>query len=259
MELYYEETGTQEAPVIVFIHGIGASSWMWWNQIEAFEDYRCINVDLPGHGNSVDVPWISLDDTARKIVQLIEENFPGEKVHVVGLSLGGHVAMELILKYSSLFESAFISGITTRPAINWLTGKVQAFMFKRMKNDPKSVDKMAIEYYGLREGKRLEFKENLDKMSMETYKTIIDEVLRFKLNGSYRTMEVPVMITAGGNESENIKESVEAIPEVMPNAEGKIIPGGGHAWNIGQPEKFNEECRRWFEKHSADEKRDIVQ
>lgn len=250
MELYYEETGTQDAPVIVFLHGIGAGSWMWWNQIEEFQDYRCINVDLPGHGNSVDVPWVSLEDTSRKIIQLIEENFPGEKVHVVGLSLGGNVVMELILKYSGLFESAFISGITVRPAINWLTAKIQVYFYEKMKNNPKAVERLAEERYHLDEERQIQFKRDLDKMSMETYRTIIEEVLRFRLNDSFRTVEVPLMVTAGREESKRIKESVYEIPKMMPKAAGKLIPDADHGWNVSLSERFNEECRNWIEGHS---------
>lgn len=250
MELYYEETGTQNAPVIVFLHGIGSGSWMWWDQIEAFKDYRCINVDLPGHGNSVDVPWVSLDDTARKIIRLIEENFPGEKVHVVGLSLGGHVVMELILKYSGLVQSAFISGITVRPAINWLTGKIQVFMFGKMKQNSKVVEKMAEEQYRLDEKGKMQFKRYLDKMSMDTYRTIVDEVLRTRVHEGFRTVEVPLMVTAGDEESKNIKEAVFEIPKIMPNAAGELISGAEHAWSVTMPERFNEECRDWIEGHS---------
>ncbi|SFK52942.1 alpha/beta fold hydrolase [Salinicoccus halodurans] len=250
MQLYYEETGAQDAPVIVFIHGIGAGSWMWWEQTEEFEDYRCINVDLPGHGNSVDVPWVSVDDTAGKIIQLIEGNFPGERVHIVGLSLGGHMVMELILKYPGMFQSAFVSGITTRPAINWLTGKIQIYMFERMKNNPKAVERLAEERYRLEGERKIQFKRDLDKMSMETYSEIVDEVLRFKLHDGFRTVDVPLMVTAGEDESAIIKESVFEIPEMMPNASGKLIPQAGHGWNVTMPKTFNKECRHWIEAHA---------
>ncbi|MEZ0480347.1 alpha/beta fold hydrolase [Planococcus sp. SSTMD024] len=46
----YSESTFTEAEPILFIHGLGASSWMWWQQEHAFSDRQLIMVDLPGHG-----------------------------------------------------------------------------------------------------------------------------------------------------------------------------------------------------------------
>ena len=66
MALYVEETGTKGAPSIIFLHGVGASGWMWWQQTAALRDYHCLNVDLPGHGESHQMPWLSLADTTQQ-------------------------------------------------------------------------------------------------------------------------------------------------------------------------------------------------
>ncbi|MFC4023031.1 alpha/beta fold hydrolase [Oceanobacillus longus] len=61
--IVYKETEYSGNGSIFFIHGLGASRWMWWQQEAAFSDYQVIMVDLPGHGKSVATPWISLADT----------------------------------------------------------------------------------------------------------------------------------------------------------------------------------------------------
>ena len=86
----YSESSFTEAEPILFIHGLGASRWMWWQQERAFSDHQLIMVDLPGHGKSAAIPWVSLTDTAAQIAhQVIKDR----AVHVVGLSLGGHGAL----------------------------------------------------------------------------------------------------------------------------------------------------------------------
>jgi pimeloyl-ACP methyl ester carboxylesterase len=30
--LHVEATGPEDAPAIVFVHGIGAAGWMWWRR-----------------------------------------------------------------------------------------------------------------------------------------------------------------------------------------------------------------------------------
>ena len=81
-------------------------------QEKAFSDYPIILVDLPGHGKSVSTPWISLMDTTDLIAREVLKN---RAVHVVGISLGGHVALELAKRYPEKIPSAFISGITATP------------------------------------------------------------------------------------------------------------------------------------------------
>src|SRR4051812_48129227 len=100
--LYVDEAGNPNAPSIIFIHGVGVSGWMWKTQIAAFSDFHCLNVDLPGHGKSNHVPWVSLADTADQIAAVIRSRGTNGRAHVVGLSLGGHIAMSLLERHSSV-------------------------------------------------------------------------------------------------------------------------------------------------------------
>jgi len=108
MELYVEETGKIGAPSIVFLHGVGTSSWMWWRQVESFLDFHCLNVDLPGHGKSIHVPWISLSDTANQIATLIMSRATNGQAHLVGLSLGAYIGLILLKQHASLVDSAIL-------------------------------------------------------------------------------------------------------------------------------------------------------
>ena len=50
-EIYYEVHG-QGPRTLVFIHGWTGNLQVWKNQLDAFPDYRCIGIDLPGNGQS---------------------------------------------------------------------------------------------------------------------------------------------------------------------------------------------------------------
>lgn len=49
----YLDTGGVVKPTVVFVHGLGTGALLWRNLIdEVHGDYRCVAVDLPGHGGT---------------------------------------------------------------------------------------------------------------------------------------------------------------------------------------------------------------
>lgn len=82
MTLYWQETGPSKTPTIVFLHGLGVSSWMWAEPIQVLQTkYHCLTIDLPGNGRSQKVEWESLADSARHVAALIRAYATGGKAH----------------------------------------------------------------------------------------------------------------------------------------------------------------------------------
>jgi pimeloyl-ACP methyl ester carboxylesterase len=77
------------------------------------DTYRVVALDLPGHGRLAGRPFI-LSDAADEVAQAIEEAAGGRAV-VVGLSLGGYVAMDLAARRPELVRGLVLSGATTEP------------------------------------------------------------------------------------------------------------------------------------------------
>ena len=64
--------------------------------MDALPEFQCLAPDLPGHGRSAGITWASRRDAADRIIEVIEA-LPGRRAHVVGLSLGGSVALEILV------------------------------------------------------------------------------------------------------------------------------------------------------------------
>lgn len=245
MSLYIHETGNPEAPTIVFLHGIGASGWMWKPQVSALSDFHCLAVDLPGHGQSNDILWVSLNDTASQIFEIIQSHSANERAHVVGLSLGGYITLVLLDNYAQSVERAIISGVTSSPMPNraflrpqlWLTAVLwkQGWFAKSLARS-----------YNLSPDMEAELVENMRAMSMAAYKAIYREAAEFEVPASLASVDVPTLIVAGGNETKIIKDAVADISQLMPNAQGLLAPGLGHGWNVQNPDWFNAMVRAWI-------------
>jgi pimeloyl-ACP methyl ester carboxylesterase len=243
MSLYVDESGKPGSPSIVFLHGVGASGWMWGRQIAALTDFHCLNVDLPGHGKSNHVEWVSLADTVQQIAGVIQSRATNGRAHVVGLSLGAYVALGLLEHHTQLVERAVLSGVTVAPMPNRIFLKPQLGLMSILKRRP--VANMQAKFLPLTANEQAAFTENLSAMSMRTYRRIIEEVVDFCVPSALQTVDTPTLVTAGGKESKIILQAVEAISKLMPYAQGRIAPGLGHGWNVEAPDLFNAMVRAW--------------
>ncbi len=110
----YDVDGPADGPPIVFVHGTRLSRGVWRPQMDDLRDrYRVVAVDLPGHGALAGEPF-TLTSATDAVARAIEEAAGGHAV-VVGLSLGGYVAMDLAARRPDLVRALVISGATTEP------------------------------------------------------------------------------------------------------------------------------------------------
>lgn len=244
MTLYVKESGTPGAPSIIFLHGVGASGWMWKPQIATLADFHCITVDLPGHGKSNPIQWVSLRDTADQVAAVIEQYATNGRAHVVGLSLGGHIALELLEHHTDVLKRVVISGVTAEPMPNRfllpLQLRLTTFGMKR-----RGLVERQAKAMHLSPDMQADFTENLLAMDMQAYRRIWEEVVDFRLSPRLRDVHTPTLITAGGNESKIIIQAVSALSLLMPNAQGRLAPGRGHGWNVEVPDLFSAMVRAW--------------
>jgi pimeloyl-ACP methyl ester carboxylesterase len=104
--LHVEEHG--EGKPLLFIEGLGQSMWAWRKQVPVFaRRYRTIGFDTRGTGRSYvpDEPY-GIDELAQDAADILD----GRAAHVVGLSMGGYVALTLALARPGLVRSLVLAG-----------------------------------------------------------------------------------------------------------------------------------------------------
>ncbi len=107
--------GPADAPAIVFVHGTRVCRTIWTPQIEALGgEFHAIAIDLPAHGRRATEPF-SLVAAGDAIAATIREEAAGGRAIVVGLSLGGYVAMDLAARHPDLVRGLVICGATAEP------------------------------------------------------------------------------------------------------------------------------------------------
>jgi pimeloyl-ACP methyl ester carboxylesterase len=106
--------GPPDAPAIVFVHATRLTGSMWSPQMAALSDeFLTIAVDLPAHGSRAGERF-TVGSAAEALAADIHEHAGGRAV-VVGLSLGGYVAMTLAAREPALVRALVLSGATAEP------------------------------------------------------------------------------------------------------------------------------------------------
>jgi pimeloyl-ACP methyl ester carboxylesterase len=136
----YDVAGPDDAPAIVFVHGTRLTRSSWRAQMDDLADaYRVVAMDLPGHGSLADRPF-TLAAAAAELARVIDIAAGGRAV-VVGLSLGGYVAMELAASHPERVRGLVLSGATQEPVglrampyrtLAWVMGHTERGTFSRV-------------------------------------------------------------------------------------------------------------------------------
>lgn len=109
------EPGPDTRPTIVLLHGTVLSGAAWSAQIAALGDeFHCLAPDLPGHGSAVGPPF-TIDTAVEGVIDLIDREAHERRAILVGLSLGGYVAMALAARSPERVAGLAIAGATADP------------------------------------------------------------------------------------------------------------------------------------------------
>ncbi len=116
-EFFVRETGPEDAPTIVLIHGWSLDGEMTFHRIipELSTRFRLVIPDLRNHGRS---DWIrsgfSVDDLAGDVAGVLDA-VGVRQATVVGYSLGGMVAQVLAVAHPRFVRRLVLAGTAARP------------------------------------------------------------------------------------------------------------------------------------------------
>jgi pimeloyl-ACP methyl ester carboxylesterase len=245
MTLHIETTGNRAHPTLVFLHGMSVSSWMWTEQVAALkDDYYCVAVDLPGNGESYQTEWVSFPDAAAQVAQVIRDCSRTGTAHLIGLSLGAYVAMDVLRFHPQVVESVLVSGMTTRPLPNPRLMKAIAIpIYYLQKFRP--VTYLFAKMMGIPNETIPLIQRDSRRLKRETVNRVYDTLLHYTLSLELAGRTQRVLAVAGDREQKAITETLHNFTSVLPNAVTALAPKGGHGWVAEHPALFAQMIRAW--------------
>ena len=227
--MIFKEFGNKEKPVIMFLHGGGLSWWSWKPHIEALkEEYYVVTPIIDGHGEDWNTPFISIEDSAEKIINYIKEKHNGKIYALCGLSIGAQITVEILSRESSITENSVIESALvypirgtvalTKPMYNLFYGLIKKRWFSRLQAKALYVpEKLFDKYY-----------EESSNMTKESLINMTESNGNYSLPTSICNTEAKVLILVGEKEISIMRKSAVLLHDSIKGSELKIIPKSGH-------------------------------
>ena len=244
--LFTYTTGEPTAPAIVFLHGGGLSGRQWQPQMERLSDYSCLAPDLPEQGKSLNVGPFRLEDAARRVIELIDERVPGKRVHLVGLSLGADLALAIMRIAPAYIDHAIVSAAAP-------LGKVFGKLVLALATSPLSFlylekqIKVAAKLLGVPEAYRAMFCEDLLlAVNPASTRHFIEALMELSQLLPCES-SIPTLVAVGEQEGIVAKQTARKVAACLKRAQGVMVPGVNHVWNLQAPDLFTNTVRAWIE------------
>jgi pimeloyl-ACP methyl ester carboxylesterase len=246
--LAHEDRG--HGPAVVFLHGHPFSHAMWASQMESLSDeFRVIAPDLPGYGESPPLAQImSMRRFADAVLELLDA-LDVARATVVGLSMGGLVAMELGVAQPERVDGLVLAATTAAPAT-----EEDAERRRRAAADIEAngmlghTAEMLPRLFGPAASRDPALTVPIVTTMLRTSPAGAAAALRGRAERPdyerlLRELRPPALVVAGDRDAYSTKEVTDQLVAALPDPEMLILPGVGHFPNLEAPDAFDAAVR----------------
>jgi len=240
-----------QGPPLLLLHGLGGSQDDWRRQVPAFaQRYRVIVPDLRGFGDSERREPFTVQQHARDVAALLGAlGIP--RAHVVGLSMGGAVAMELALS-----DPARVAGLVlanTAPGFE-LRGWQRRYMaFSRFLlallfgvGGVARLFSRAVFPAPHQERLRRRLLERASHTSRWVYLASLRSLIRWHAEDRLPALRAPTLVIGAEHDYTDIHEKRRWAAKV-PGARVVMLPGSRHRSELDAPAAFNDAVGRFLD------------
>jgi len=271
VELYYEEHGTGDP--LLLIMGLAADSQAWMFQIPDFaKQFRVIAFDNRGVGRSSKPagPYSihEMADEAAALLDVLEI----QKAHVVGVSMGGMIAQELVLRHPERVRALVLACTYSEP--NADIERTRTFTVEQFGGSVDASGGIHVDLKALNPMMFLQqllpnvfnqsfIEQELPKLmqvfsgalqygfGMEAILGQVGAVMTHKATDRLHRIASPTLVITGDADRLVPPASSDVLAREIPGAKLVKIPGGSHGFNFETPEIFNREVLEFLKGAAA--------
>jgi 2-succinyl-6-hydroxy-2,4-cyclohexadiene-1-carboxylate synthase len=248
-------------PPLVVLHGFTQTGRLWGHFGELLaESHTLVAVDLPGHGDSGSVR-ADLPTTAGLVAEAVRAEVGAEACALLGYSLGARVGLHVALGADLALRGVVFIGVTAGIEDS---GERE----RRRQSDDNMADDLEasgdVEHFidaWLRGPlfERLDANDAAQRSErLRNSASGLASSLRLCGTGTQEpmwdllpTLASPVLAMAGTDDARFAAHALR-VTRLVPHGVASLVPGGGHAVHLAQPEQASRIVRHWLDAIEAD-------
>ncbi len=240
IDFFFTDQGTGEP--VLFIHGLTWDHTLWDHQVAALRGrYRCIAVDLIGHGRTPDAEHdYTFFDLADYMAGLLDA-LNIESAHIVGLSMGGMTAMPMALVHPGKVRSLALLDTDAQPE-----GAEKAAAYQQLATaalthgwaaiaEPVSQILFAQPFLSDPANRQAVIAKLSANHPPNTVRALRAVTGREDISGRIGAIRVPTVVIVGEMDIATTPDRAEAMASAIPGATLVTIPGAGHHSPLEEP------------------------
>lgn len=240
LTLHYRDEGPRDAPAIAFINSLGTDFRIWDDVCAGLAGFRLIRHDKRGHGLSDSPPDpYRIDDMAGDLQGLLGD-LGVDRVVLVGLSVGGLIALCLAERAPALVAGVVLSNTAHKigDAAMWndriaaiekdgIAGMSEAILDRWFSPDWRAENPAELAAY----------RNMLTRSPVQGYLATCAALRDGDFTQAAKGLAVPALCIAGSSDGSTPPDLVRSCHDLIPDSRFELIEGPGHLPCIEMPEK----------------------
>jgi 3-oxoadipate enol-lactonase len=245
IKINYEISGRKDGPVVMLSHSLASSLKMWEPQMGMLEShFRVLRYDTRGHGKSETTPApYTLEILGEDALGLLDE-LGMDRVHWVGLSMGGMIGQSIALNHSprplslSLCDTSAMIPAEAQPI--W-DERIEGVRRKGMESQLETTMErwFTPSFLSLDPPMLTLIKEEFLATPAEGYIGCAGAIRRLNYLERLNEINLPTFIMVGEDDPATPVSASQAIHKHIKNSKLVILPFTRHLSNVEQAEAFN--------------------
>lgn len=251
LRIAYQRRG--DGPPLLLLHGFVGDSREWAREVDGLSDtFTVVAWDSPGSGRSADPPEsFRMADYADCVAGLVQALDLGP-AHVIGLSFGGALALELIRRHPAIPLTLALASAYA----GWTGSLSRDVAVQRLQLTLPMADLQPAEFVRtliptmLSESAAPEAVESLTAIMSQFhpagFRTMARALAEADLRDVLPRIGVPTLLLYGDRDVRAPLSVARDLHAVIPGSSLVVMPGVGHMSNVEAPDRFIAEVRRFL-------------